>query len=70
MPLKNTDCHYRRKMRLRLCPKLTPSGTSFQKIIPIVNLDRRHYTPCFILEEEQVPSPPPRTTTAKTMRNC
>lgn len=70
LPLKNTDCHYRRKMKLRLCPKLSAAGTTFQKIVPIVNKDGRHYTPCFILEEEQVPPLACRTTTRRTTRSC
>lgn len=70
LPLKNTDCHYRRKMKLRLCPKLSASSNAFQKIVPIVNNDRRHYTPCFILEEEQVRPAARRTTTPRTTRNC
>ena len=32
LPLKNTDCHYRRKMKLRLCPKLSAAGTTQQTL--------------------------------------
>lgn len=49
----------------RVPPSPFSAYNSFQKALPMVNPDRKHYTPCFILEEEQVFFSPLRTITMK-----
>lgn len=53
----------------RVPPSTFSAYNSFQKALPMVNHDRKHYTPCFILEEEQVFFSPFRTITTKTTVN-
>ena len=57
--------------RPRRVPSLPPStSNAFNNPMPIVNQDRRHYTPCFILQEEHVFSFPFRYTTGITRKGC
>jgi hypothetical protein len=54
----------------RVHPLPLSTYNSFLKALPMVNHDRKHYTPCFILEEEQVILLPLRTITMKTTASC
>jgi hypothetical protein len=51
-------------------PTLLSAYNSFQKAMPMVNQDRKHYTPCFILQEEQVQLMPCSTIMPKMTANC
>ena len=54
-PMKS-GLYYKKKLRLRLCPKhnkwlfrLFRAYNTFDKALPVLNCDNKHYTPFFIL---------------------
>lgn len=52
-----TNLYYKKKLRLRFCPKLNRyifayfrAYNTFDRILPQLNLDGKHYTPLFLLD--------------------
>jgi hypothetical protein len=62
----STSLYYKRNFKIRLCPRLNKylyefirrQSNKFEKIIPLLNSDKKFYTPSFYLEEEKVKNQP------------
>lgn len=67
LPQKNEAAFLSRPQLVTLFP--SRNSNEFNNIMPMVNQDKRHYTPCFILQEEHVINFRIRPITRITMRN-